>query len=57
VSLKNWLLRYIQALWEKVIVSNSHPMGFAASILYLSSIITKDDDNVTQKWTWLRLQE
>jgi hypothetical protein len=32
-------------------------MGFAASILYLSSIITKDDDNVTQKWTWLRLQE
>ncbi|MDQ3868527.1 MAG: hypothetical protein M3250_03105 [Thermoproteota archaeon] len=55
--MKNWLLRYIEALWEKVIVSNSHPMGFAASILYLSSIITKDDDNVTQKWTWLRLQE
>jgi transcription initiation factor TFIIB len=34
---------------EEIILSaGKNPMGFAASILYLASIITKDDDNVTQ---------
>lgn len=34
---------------EEIILSaGKNPMGFAASVLYLASIITKDDDNVTQ---------
>jgi transcription initiation factor TFIIB len=34
---------------EEIILSaGKNPMGFAASILYLASIITKDDDKITQ---------
>ena len=34
---------------EEIILSaGKNPMGFAASILYLTSIITEDDDNITQ---------
>jgi transcription initiation factor TFIIB len=33
---------------EMILSAGKNPMGFAASVLYLASIITKDDDNVTQ---------
>jgi transcription initiation factor TFIIB len=34
---------------EEIILSaGKNPMGFAASVLYLASIITKDDDKITQ---------
>jgi transcription initiation factor TFIIB len=35
---------------EEIILSaGKNPMGFAASVLYLASIITKNDDNIRQK--------
>jgi len=35
---------------EEIILSaGKNPMGFAASVLYLASIITKNDDNIGQK--------
>jgi transcription initiation factor TFIIB len=34
---------------EEIILSaGKNPMGFAASVLYLANIITKEDDNITQ---------
>jgi transcription initiation factor TFIIB len=34
---------------EEIILSaGKNPMGFAASVVYLANIITKEDDNMTQ---------
>ena len=34
---------------EIVLSAGKNPMGFAASVLYLASIATKDDDHIRQK--------
>ena len=34
---------------EIVLSAGKNPMGFAASVLYLASISTKDDDHIRQK--------